>query len=82
MVSSGDEVDTALEHLLGRLPRQAKTTRGVFAVGDTGMDLVLLSKQRDATLESLSSRGSYDVPNDQEVQARAIYRRAEAFAFF
>jgi len=44
--------------------------------------LMLLSKQRNATLECLTSRGADHVPDDHQVQVWAIYRRAEAFAFF
>jgi hypothetical protein len=42
---------------------------------------MLLSKQRDAALEHLATGGPDDIPDDQEVEG-AIYRRADALAFF
>lgn len=81
VIAAGDKVDSASKDLLGGLRGQAKTARGIFAVGNAGVDAVLLSKQRNASLQHLATGGTYDVPDDQEVEG-AIYRRAEAFAFF
>ena len=64
VIAAGDEVDAACEHFFGGLRGQAKTARGVFAVGNAGMDLVLLSKQGDAALEHLAPGGTDDVPDD------------------
>ncbi len=81
VVAAGDEVDAACEDLFGGLGGQAKTTGRVFAVGDAGVDVMLLSKERNAALEYLATGGTDDIPDDQEVE-RAIYRRADALAFF
>ena len=81
VIAAGDKVDPASKNLLGGLRGQAKTARGIFAIGNAGVDAVLLSKQRNASLQHLATGGTYDVPDDQEVEG-AIYRRAEAFAFF
>ena len=72
MIPSGDKVDAAGEHFFGSLSGQPKPACGVLAIGDAGMDLMLLSKQRYATLERLASRGADHVPDNHEVQARAI----------
>jgi len=81
MIAAGDEIDAAGKHFFSGLRGQAKTARSIFAVGDAGVDMMLFSKQRNAPLEHLTTGGSDDVPNDQEVE-RAFYRRADAFAFF
>ena len=81
MVAAGDEVDAGGEHLVGGLRGQAETARCVFAVSDAGVDVMLLAKQRDATLQRFATRGTDDVPDYQNVE-RAFYRRADAFAFF
>ncbi len=81
MVAAGDEVDAGCKHLVGGLRGQAETARCIFAVGDAGVDVMLLAKQRNAALQRLATRGTDDVPDYQEVE-RAFYRRADAFAFF
>lgn len=81
MVAARDKVDAAFEDFLGGLGGQAETTRRVLAVRDAGMDVILLAKQRNAALEHLATRGTDDIPDDQEVEG-VFYRRADAFAFF
>jgi hypothetical protein len=68
VVAAGNEVDAACEHIFRGLGRQAKTARGVLAIGDAGVDLMLLAKQRNAALEHLATRRTDDVPDDQEVE--------------
>lgn len=81
VIAAGDEVDPAGKDFLGGLRGQAETARGIFAIGDASVDAVLLSKQRNASLQRLATRRTDDVPDDQEVEG-AFYRRAAAFAFF
>lgn len=68
MIPARDEIDARGEHLLGGLGGQAKTARGIFAVGDAGMDLMLLASESDAALKGVAARGSDDVPDEQEVE--------------
>ena len=55
MISAGNEVDAGFEQLLGGLRRQTKTARDVFAVGDAGVNLMLIANQRDTALERVAA---------------------------
>ncbi len=67
MIAARDEVDAAFEHFFGGLRGQAETARGVFAVGDAGIDSVLLARQRHTALEGIATRRTDDVADEQEV---------------
>jgi hypothetical protein len=56
VIAGRDEVHARLEHLFGGLRGQPEAGRGVFTVGDTGVNLMLLANERDAALERVAAR--------------------------
>src|SRR5579875_1148919 len=69
------------EHLVSGLCGQAEVPRGILPVGDAEVDLMLLPRERDASLKRLSARRAYHVADDEHPN-RLGYERADAFAFF
>jgi hypothetical protein len=45
MIATGDEIHAAFEHLIGGLGGQTEAARGILAVGDASVNMILLSKQ-------------------------------------
>jgi hypothetical protein len=72
VVAAGDEIDAAGKHLFGGLRRQTETARGVFAVGDAGVDVVLLASERNAALERLAPGRTDDVSDQQQREGRVF----------
>jgi hypothetical protein len=79
VVAAREDVDSEREQVVRYLGRQPEAARGVLAVRDHRIDVMLLPGECKVLLEDLAARRADDVPDDEEGEGGG-YDLALAFA--
>jgi hypothetical protein len=79
VIPAGDEIDTRGEHFVRRLLGQAESARGVLAIRDDRVDVMLFACEGQMFLQRFPARRSDDVADDEQGNSW-LYDRALALA--
>src|ERR1700737_618000 len=70
VVSAGEDVDAHIQQLVSQSRRNAKTGRGVLAIGDDQVDLFLRNDVRKAVLHNLPPGRTDDISDEKNAHER------------